>query len=47
MIKAKKTWVLIALLIIYAINVNPWSVPDKGQTKYYDNSAEIIYPTPG
>jgi hypothetical protein len=47
MIKAKKTWVLLVLLIIYATNVNPWSVSDKGQNKYYDNSTEIIYPTPG
>ena len=47
MMKAKKTWVLIDLLITYAINVNPWPIPNTGQSKYYDNSTEIIYPTPG
>lgn len=46
MIKVKKTWVFIALLIIYAIHVNPWR-PGTGQSKYYDNSTEISHPTPG
>lgn len=47
MMKVKKTWVLIAFLIGCATHVNSWSVPDTGQSKYYDNSTEISYPTAG
>jgi hypothetical protein len=48
MMKAVKTWVLIFLLLILAINVYAWPIPDTGQTKCYDNSnAEIPCPLPG
>jgi hypothetical protein len=47
MMKATKTWVLIALLFIPAINVHPWPIPDTGQTKCYNYSAEIPCPAPG
>ena len=45
--KMKKTWVLIALLIIYAIHFNPWPAPSTGQRKYYDHSTEISHSAPG
>lgn len=47
MLKVKKTWVFIALLIIYAIHFNPWPAPSTGQNKYYNNSIEISHPAPG
>ena len=45
--KATKTWVLIVLLLIPAINVHAWPIPDTGQTKCYNNTAEIPCPAPG
>ena len=45
--KATKTWVLIVLLIISAINVHARPIPDTGQTKCYNNTAEIPCPSPG
>ena len=45
--KVKKTWVLIALLIIYAIHFNPWPAPNMRQSKYYNNSSEISHSAPG
>ena len=47
MMKAVKTWVLIALLLIFAINVHAWPIPDTGQMKCYDNGGEITCPPPG
>lgn len=47
MMKATKTWVLIGLLLIPAINVHAWPIPDTGQTKCYNNTAEIPCPAPG
>jgi len=47
MMKAAKTWVLIVLLIVPAINLHAWPIPDTGQTKGFNNTAEIRYPTPG
>jgi hypothetical protein len=47
MMKATKTWVLIVLLLIPAINVHAWPIPDTGQTKCYNNTAEIPCPAPG
>jgi hypothetical protein len=47
MMKAKNTWVLTVLLIISAINVHAWPVPDTGQTKCYNNTDEILCPAPG
>jgi len=47
MMKAAKIWVLIALLFILAINAHAWPVPDTGQTKCYNNTAEIPCPAPG
>jgi hypothetical protein len=45
MMKAAKTWVLIVLLIISAINLHAW--PIAGQTKCYNNIAEISCPKLG
>ena len=50
--KATKTWVLIVLLLISAINVHAWPWPDTGQTKCYSDTAdiatvEIACPAPG
>ena len=45
--KATKTWVLIVLLVISAINVHAYPIPDAGQTKCYNNTAEIPCPAPG
>ena len=49
MMKAKKTLVLIFLLLIPAINVQAWVWPDTGQTKCYTDSIwdEITCPAPG
>jgi hypothetical protein len=47
MMKATKTWVLIVLLLIPAINVHAWPIPDTGQTKCYNNTVVIACPTPG
>jgi hypothetical protein len=47
MMKATKTWVLIVLLLIPAINVHAWPIPDTGQTKCYNNAIEIPCPAPG
>ena len=47
MMKATKTWVLIVLLLIPAINVHAWPIPDTGQTKCYNNTTEIPCPAPG
>lgn len=47
MMKAVKTWVLIVFLIISAINVHAWPIPDTGQTKCYDNTTEIPCPVSG
>ena len=44
--KATKTWVFITILIISTINVYAWPIPDTGQTKCYNNTAEIICPQP-
>lgn len=44
--KATKIWVLIVLLLIPAINVNAWPIPDTGQTNCYNNPVEITCPTP-
>lgn len=45
--KAKKTLVLISLLLIPAINVHAWVWPDTGQTKCYNDSGQITCPAPG
>ncbi|MEI7672820.1 MAG: DUF1566 domain-containing protein [Deltaproteobacteria bacterium] len=42
----KKIGVLVALLIISAINLHAWPIPDTGQTKCYNNT-EITCPAPG
>ena len=42
-----KTWVLVFLLLISAINVYAWPIPDTGQTKCYNNTKEIPCPAPG
>jgi hypothetical protein len=47
MMKAAKTWVLIILLLLPAVNVHAWPIPDTGQTKCYNNTTEIPCPTPG
>jgi hypothetical protein len=47
MMKVTKTWVLIVLLLIPAINVHAWPIPNTGQTKCYNNTAEITCPAPG
>jgi hypothetical protein len=48
MMKTTKTWVLIFLLLIPAINVHAWPIPDTGLTKCYNNNKyEIPCPTPG
>ncbi|MHB8092902.1 MAG: hypothetical protein ACYDH8_15085 [Syntrophales bacterium] len=47
MMKATKTWVFIALLLISAVNVHAWPIPDTGQTKCYNNTVEISCPKPG
>ena len=46
--KAVKTWVLIVLLCITAINVYAWPIPDTGQTLCYDAAGAVIAcPAPG
>lgn len=45
--KATKTWVFIVLLIISAINVHAWPIPDTGQTRCYNNTEERPCPNPG
>ena len=45
--KATKTWVFIFFLLIPAINLHAWPIPDTGQTKCYNNTAEIPCPQPG
>jgi Protein of unknown function (DUF1566) len=47
MMKATKTWVIIVLLLIPAINIHAWPIPDTGQTKCYNQTVEIPCPTPG
>ena len=47
MMKVAKTWVLVFLLLISAIDVHAWPIPDTGQTKCYNASAEITCPTTG
>jgi formylglycine-generating enzyme required for sulfatase activity len=47
MTKIAKLWVLIPLLLIPGINVHAWPIPDTGQTKCYNNTAEITCPLPG
>jgi hypothetical protein len=47
MMKATKTWVLIVLLLIPAINVYAWPWPDTGQTKCYNDTVEIPCPSLG
>jgi len=44
---AKNICALIILLFALAINAHAWSVPDTGQTKCYNNTAEIPCPAPG
>jgi hypothetical protein len=44
MMKATKTWVHIILLLISAINVYAWPIPDTGQAKCYNNTDEIPCP---
>ena len=45
--KATTTWVIIVLLLIPAINVHAWPIPDTGQTKCYNDTVEIPCPAPG
>lgn len=45
--KVTKAWILIALLLIPAITVHAWPIPKTGQTKCYNNTAEITCPGPG
>lgn len=45
--KATKTWVLIVLLLIPAINLHAWPIPGTGLWKCYNNTAEISCPEPG
>jgi hypothetical protein len=47
MMKVTKTWVFIVLLLIPAINIHAWLIPDTGQTKCYNQTVEIPCPTPG
>jgi hypothetical protein len=47
MMKAAKTWVLVVLLLIPAIYLHAWPIPDTGQTKCYNNTTEITCPSPG
>ncbi|MFZ4440040.1 MAG: DUF1566 domain-containing protein [Syntrophales bacterium] len=47
MMKVAKTWVLVFLLLISAIDVHAWPVPDTGQTKCTTASVEITCPTTG
>jgi len=42
-----RNWILISLLLTFAVDVYAWPVPDTGQTKCYDNSSEIPCPQPG
>jgi hypothetical protein len=44
MMKTTKTWILIVLLLVLAINVHARPIPDTGQTKCYNNTAEIPCP---
>ena len=46
--KVTKTWVLIVLLSISAIDVHAWPIPDTGQTLCYDTAGTVIAcPSPG
>ena len=48
MMKAAKTWVFIVLLIISAFNLHARPIPDTGQTKCYNNIADMTScPVPG
>ena len=47
MMKVAKICVLIILLLISAIHVHAWPIPDTGQTKCYNNTAEIRCQAPG
>ena len=47
MVQAAITWILIVLLLIPAINVRAWPIPDTGQTKCYNDTIEISCPAPG
>jgi hypothetical protein len=44
MMKAIKTCGFVLFLIIYAVSVHAWPIPDTGQTKCYDNTGEIACP---